>query len=119
MVEQKTGNIINISSAAADIDGPVYVGLAYCSAKAAVERFTNGVAQEVKPFNVAVNCVKPRGIVSTEGMKHWNPDADYSTWDKPEDFMVRSILFLASQDASTITGKVFVDKDLCSQYGLL
>ncbi len=118
MLEQKSGSIINISSMAADMDGPTFVGLAYCSAKAALERLTNGLAEEVKPFNIAVNSIKPRGEVSTEGMRHWNPDADYSKWDKPEDFMVKGILFLASQDASKITGKIFVDEELCRQYKL-
>jgi len=118
MIERKSGSIVNISSMAADMDGPVFVGLAYCSAKAAIERFTNGLADEVKPFNIAVNAIKPRGIVSTEGMRAWNPDADYSTWDSPEDFMVKGILFLATQDASKVTGKIFVDEALCREYGI-
>lgn len=119
MMQQGSGSIVNISSKAADLDGPIVTGLAYCSAKAAIERFTNALAEEVKPFNIAVNCVKPRGKVDSEGMRHWNPDADYSTWDKPEDFMVKSILLLAGQDASKITGKIFVDEDLCRQYVIM
>lgn len=119
MMEQKSGSIVNVSSMAADMDGPVFVGLAYCSAKAAIERFTNGLAEEVRPFNIAVNAIKPRGIVNTEGMRAWNPDADYSAWDNPEDFMVKGILFLATQDPSKITGKIFVDEALCREYDIV
>lgn len=118
MMQQRRGSIVNISSKAADPNGPIYTGIAYCAAKAAIERFTNALAEEVLPYNIAVNAVKPRKEVSTEGMRWWNPHADYSTWDKPEDFMVKAVLFLAAQDASGITGQVFVDEDLCRRYRL-
>jgi NAD(P)-dependent dehydrogenase (short-subunit alcohol dehydrogenase family) len=118
MMSQRCGSIVNISSRAADFNAPIYVGIAYCVAKAAIERFTNALAEEVKEYNIAVNGVKPRKEVSTEGMRWWNPHADYSTWDRPEDFMVKAVLFLAAQDASGITGQVFIDEELCRRYRL-
>jgi len=118
MMEQKSGNILNVSSGAADIGQSSYTGLAYCTTKAAIERFTDALAQDVKEYNVAVNAIKPRGAVSTEGMRFNNPDADYSGWDKPEDFMVKAIVFLACQDAASITGQRFVDEELCRKYNL-
>lgn len=118
MMEQKSGSIVNISSPAADHHGPIYVGVAYCVAKAALERFTTALAEEVLPHNIAVNAIKPRKEVSTEGMRFWNPNADWSQWDKPEDFLVKGILFLASQDAKSFTGQVFVDEVLCRRYNL-
>ncbi|MEK7849092.1 MAG: SDR family NAD(P)-dependent oxidoreductase [Chloroflexota bacterium] len=117
MIEQRSGSIVNLSSKAADINGPTYVGVAYCTAKAAVERFSNALAEEVKQYNIAVNAIKPRQEVSTEGMRFWNPKADWSRWDKPEDFLVKGILFLAGQDAR-LTGQVVVDKELCRRYKL-
>jgi len=117
MMAQRGGSIVNLSSKAADPGGPIYVGVAYCATKAAIERFTTALAQEVRPYNIAVNAVKPRQEVSTEGMRFWNPQADWSRWDRPEDFLVKGILFLASQQPP-FTGGVFVDEDLCRQYHL-
>ena len=118
MMEQRSGSIVNVSSAAADHQGPIYVGAAYCATKAALERFTTALAEEVRQYNIAVNDVKPRGVVLTEGMQFWNPDADWSQWDQPDDFIVKSILFLAAQDATGITGQVFVDDEMCRRYSL-
>ena len=118
MMEQRSGSIVNLSSVAADPQGLTYVGIAYCATKAAVERFTTALAEEVRQYNIAVNAVKPRGIVLSEGMQFWNPHADWSQWDKPDDFIVKSILFLAAQDAASLTGQVFVDEELCRHHNL-
>jgi citronellol/citronellal dehydrogenase len=118
MMKQHRGSIVNISSRGADFNVTAYTGVAYAAAKAAIERFTNALAEEVLPYNIAVNALKPRGAVSTEGMRWWNPKADYSRWDKPEDFMVKAALFLAGQDSAGITGQVFLDADLCRRYRL-
>ncbi len=120
MMEKRNGSIINISSVQATYRAirPARTGIAYGVSKAGVERFTWGVAAEVGKFNIAVNCVKPRGAVQTEGMELLNPDADRSTWDSPE-MMVRAVTFLASQDASGVTGLVATDEEICAWHGLL
>jgi NAD(P)-dependent dehydrogenase (short-subunit alcohol dehydrogenase family) len=118
MIGRRAGSIVNISSRAADHGIGTFTGVAYCATKAAVERFTSALAEEVRTHNVAVNAIKPRGAVLTEGMRLQNPDADYSDWDRPEDFMVKGILFLAAQDASGVTGSVFIDDELCRRYEL-
>lgn len=118
MIQQRSGSIVNLSSGAADMDGPTYVGVAYCATKAAVERLTNALAGEVRQHSIAVNAIKPRKEVSTEGMRFWNPQADWSQWDEPDDFMVKGVLFLADLDAARLTGKVFVDEELCRRYNL-
>ncbi|MFW6126016.1 MAG: SDR family NAD(P)-dependent oxidoreductase [Chloroflexota bacterium] len=111
MIEQKSGSIVNISSGAATARGGTFTGIAYDVAKAGVERFTYGLAAELGKYNIAANCVKPRGIVDTEGMRFWNPNADYSRWDSP-DQMVRAVLFLAAQSASGVSAVVATDEEL-------
>ena len=71
MIEQKGGSIINISSLAADqrVLSEVSTGVAYAVAKAGLDRFTLGLAEEVGRYNIAANAVKPAGVVDTEGMK--------------------------------------------------
>jgi citronellol/citronellal dehydrogenase len=119
MMEQRSGSVINISSneATLKVKSPYRTGIVYGVSKAAIERFTWGVAAEVGEYNIAVNCVRPRWVVDTEGMRLMNPDADRSQWDTP-DRMVRAAVFLAAQDASGVTGLVATDEEICAWHGL-
>ncbi len=117
MMKQKSGSIILLSSVQATSRGSVPSGLAYGVSKAALERMTYGLATELGKFNIAVNCVKPRGSVETEGMRFLNPDADRSLWDTPEK-IVKATLFLAHQDGSGVTGMVASDEEICLWHGL-
>lgn len=119
MVKQKSGSIINISSLAADekVGGKVSTGLAYAVTKAGLDRFTWGLAAEVGQFNIAVNCLKPHGVVDTEGMRFWVKEEGRKSWVSPEK-MVRCAIFLAQQDAKGVTGVVVTDEQLCAWHGL-
>lgn len=73
MVERSTGHIINISSGAAihpkpDAPGG-HGGTVYGMCKAALERFSTGLAQEQYKNNVSVNVISP-GLVATPGVVH-------------------------------------------------
>ncbi|HUJ89242.1 MAG TPA: SDR family NAD(P)-dependent oxidoreductase [Syntrophorhabdales bacterium] len=119
MMEQKSGCIINISSLAADErdSGTVPTGLAYAVAKAGLDRFTWGLATEVGRFNISVNCLKPKNVVDTEGMRSWVKEEERKGWVSPEK-MVKCALLLASQDPVGITGVVATDEELSGWYGL-
>jgi len=67
MIERRSGSIINISSLAANerVLGTVSTGVAYAVAKAGLDRFTWGLAAEVGQYNIAVNAIKPKGVVDT------------------------------------------------------
>jgi citronellol/citronellal dehydrogenase len=118
MMARRNGSIINISSIQAQEKGSVETGVAYGVSKAALERFTGGLAAEVAPFNIAVNCVKPRGAVDTEGMRLLHVKADTRRWDPPE-MMVKACLFLAGLEGSEMTGVVMTDEDICISQGLI
>jgi NAD(P)-dependent dehydrogenase (short-subunit alcohol dehydrogenase family) len=117
MMSRKSGSIINISSIQADQIGSVNTGIAYPVSKAGLERLSTAMAAELAPFNIAVNCLKPRGAVDTEGMRHVHPQAERSRWDSP-DMMVKASVFLACQDARGVSGTVHTDEDLCRLYRL-
>jgi citronellol/citronellal dehydrogenase len=107
MVERRSGSIINLSSPAARI--PVF-DIAYGVAKAAIERFTIGLAEELREYNIAVNALCP-SATDTEGMRLWFAEADRSGWQKPE-MWGKYAAFLASQDANTLTGRVLTAEEL-------
>jgi NAD(P)-dependent dehydrogenase (short-subunit alcohol dehydrogenase family) len=119
MIEQKSGSIINISSLAANKRVRGFSGISYGVSKAGLERFTWGLAAELGQYNIAVNALKPLRVVGTEGMHaQARPDTDKSDWQSPE-LMVKACTFLATQDASGVSGTVATDEEYCQWHGLV
>ena len=63
MVARKSGHIINVSSTAGKEAYPG--GNVYCASKHAVEAITEGMRQDLLPYNIRVSRVSP-GMVETE-----------------------------------------------------
>jgi citronellol/citronellal dehydrogenase len=96
MRERGRGWILNISSGAAvHPQGPPYAmagrgGTVYGMCKAALERFTTGLAAEVWADGIAVNVLSPSGLVLTPGVVHhkldtftpWIDTSPSSTWPR-------------------------------------
>jgi len=118
MIEQRSGSIINISSPGAEIGEKIDGGMAYSASKAGIERLTNGLAEEVREYGISVNALKPAGFIESEGARYWSPpDTDFSKWEPP-DLMVKAAIFLATQTADGVTGRIFTEKQLAKEYNL-
>lgn len=112
LLAQRSGTIVNVSSAAG-ING-VKGGAHYASAKAALQMFTKVTAAEWGPHGVRANCVAV-GLVSSErAVAAWEvagidpTDAAASTpLRRPgtPDEVASAILFFVSDAASYITGQ--------------
>jgi NADP-dependent 3-hydroxy acid dehydrogenase YdfG len=63
MKEQKSGHIINVSSVAGHKVGPR--SAVYSATKTAVRVLSEGLRQEVKPYNTRTTVISP-GVVATE-----------------------------------------------------
>ncbi len=122
MIEQKGGSILNISSVSVEdvfsrIERPGggrrTSGSLYGASKAALERITRGLAEELKGANIAVNALKPVKPTYSEGVTFWNPDIPASAFRSPYLYMTKAAVVLAAQDATGITGGVFLDEELC------
>jgi NAD(P)-dependent dehydrogenase (short-subunit alcohol dehydrogenase family) len=104
------GAIVNVSSIAAKLGAPgEYVD--YAAAKGAVDTFTVGLAKEVGPEGIRVNCVRP-GIIRTDihlasgdpaRVDRIGSTAPLQRAGEAEE-IARSILWLASDEASYISG---------------
>jgi NAD(P)-dependent dehydrogenase (short-subunit alcohol dehydrogenase family) len=108
------GSVINISSAAARLGSPnEYVD--YAASKGALETFTIGFAKEVARDGIRVNCVRPGHIYTDMHASGGEPGRVDRVKDsipmgrggQPEE-VARAILWLASADASFVTG-AFLD----------
>ena len=109
MREQGGGAIVHIASRAA-IRAKEHHG-AYAASKAGILQLTQTAALEGAPHGIRVNCVCPgfidtpmtRGGYKDEAFAAWNRACPLGRPGRPED-VARALLFLASDDASFITG---------------
>jgi NADP-dependent 3-hydroxy acid dehydrogenase YdfG len=67
MKTQKSGHIINVSSVYGHKLGPD--ATVYCATKFAVRALSEGLRQEVKPYNIRTTVISP-GAVATELLEH-------------------------------------------------
>lgn len=67
MKEQKSGHIINVSSVYGHKLGPD--ATVYCATKFGVRALSEGLRQEVKPYNIRTTVISP-GAVATELLEH-------------------------------------------------
>jgi NAD(P)-dependent dehydrogenase (short-subunit alcohol dehydrogenase family) len=101
MVEKRSGSVINLSSILAKT---VKFSIPYGATKAAIERYTLGLAKEMKRFNIAVNALCPDFTV-TEAVETFLRDVDTSDWQRPEMWGKYTAL-VAAQNAETLTGRI-------------
>jgi len=122
MRERKSGWILNISSHAAlhpDKASGGRGGTVYGMCKAALERFTTGLASEVYSDGIGVNVISP-GLVATPGVVHHKLVTDETPKDRitPVEHMAEACLRLSFGDPQEITGKITYAADMLRDYKL-
>jgi meso-butanediol dehydrogenase / (S,S)-butanediol dehydrogenase / diacetyl reductase len=116
MMKQRRGVVINMGSEYGIVGG--LASAAYCASKGGVVLLTKQMALDYAPYNIRVNCICPcnvdtplmeKGLATSE-----DPQAMRRTWEnimplrrfsKPEE-IAAGALYLASEDASFVTGTV-------------
>jgi NAD(P)-dependent dehydrogenase (short-subunit alcohol dehydrogenase family) len=99
-LKARGGSIVNVAAASAT---HATLGMGpYAASKAAVLRFTESLAEELKDEKVRVNAVSPT-IIDTPINRTHMKDADFSRWVQPAD-LAQTICYLLSDAALAITG---------------
>lgn len=123
MKTRKSGWIVNISSGAGLHPKPPYAqgprgGTVYGMCKAALERFTTGLASEVFDDGIAVNVVSP-GLVDTPGVAvHGLINERTKDRVQPIEYIAEAVYRLASGDPKTMTGRIDYAEPLLKELGL-
>jgi citronellol/citronellal dehydrogenase len=127
MIPRKRGAIVNIGSGAAvgpgrgpypDPAAGTRGGTCYGAQKAALERFTQGLAAEVYAHGVSVTCVSPSQVVPTPGTVYHKlvKGMDDPRGERPE-LMARAVLLLASEPIDRVTGRVTYSQQILKEFG--
>ena len=109
------GSVINISSSASK--SAPGSGSVYSATKAAVDTITQSLAKELGPRKIRINAINP-GMVETEGLhaagfvgsefqKMFEAQSPLGRIGQPDD-IAPAVVFLASRDASWLTGDTLV-----------
>jgi citronellol/citronellal dehydrogenase len=123
------GWIVNVSSATSKHPkGPPFpthysvgqVAATYGSSKAALERYTTGLAQELFGEHIAVNSVAPVAAVRTPGADSLVSDVMEQNPGlvEPMEVMVEAILALCTCDPDTLTGRITYSGPLLEELGI-
>lgn len=109
MMKQRSGRIINISSVVGAVGNPGQAN--YVAAKAGVIGLTKAAAKELASRGITVNAVAPgfidtdmTGKLSEEQRAALLPQIPLARMGQPEE-IARTVRFLASDDASYMTGQ--------------
>lgn len=114
MIRQQSGSIVNITSGAAGHfpkGSPAHDGmLTYAISKAALNRLTTFMAEELKEHGVAVNAMSP-GTVRTDIWETVDPNelvakSGARIKDATPEILGPALLFLARQTAQGVTGQI-------------
>jgi len=104
MTERRHGKVLNISGTFAH-NGAGW--LHYYVSKKALEFFTIGLADEMRKYEIQVNCISPSDV-ATEALCRFFPDD--AKMALASDDVARFALFLLSEDADNVTGQIIVVK---------
>ena len=85
----------------------------YGSTKIALERFTTGLARELRRTNISVACLKPFFAKTEVVTGFLDGKMDTTDWEEPE-MWGKYCTMIADADPLTTTGKIF-DQALCKE----
>ena len=126
MIPGRSGSIVNISSGAAmgpgrgpSQDTPqAGGGTCYGAEKAALERFSQGLAAEVYQHGISVTCVSPSQVVPTPGTVFHRlvRGLDDPRGESPS-LMAKATLLLATEPLDKVTGRVTYSQLILKEFG--
>jgi NAD(P)-dependent dehydrogenase (short-subunit alcohol dehydrogenase family) len=127
MIPRRSGAIVNISSGSAIGPGRgpypdpavgARGGTCYGAEKAALERFTQGLASEVFQYGISVTSVAPSQVVPTPGtVYHKLVSGLDDPRGEPPLLMARAALLLATEPAARVSGRVTYSQQILREFG--
>jgi NAD(P)-dependent dehydrogenase (short-subunit alcohol dehydrogenase family) len=127
MIPRRAGAIVNISSGSAIGPGRgpypdpavgARGGTCYGAEKAALERFTQGLASEVYQYGVSVTALSPSQVVPTPGTVHHRLVSGLDDpRGEPPILMAKAALLLATEPCERVSGRVTYSQQILREFG--
>jgi len=127
MIPRRSGAIVNISSGSAIGPGRgpypdpavgARGGTCYGAEKAALERFTQGLASEVYQYGISVTSLAPSQVVPTPGtVYHRLVSSLDDPRGEPPQLMAQAALLLASEPVERVSGRVVYSQQILREFG--
>jgi citronellol/citronellal dehydrogenase len=127
MILRQSGAIVNISSGSAigpgrgpypDPGVGARGGTCYGAEKAALERFTQGLASEVFQYGISVTSLAPSQVVPTPGtVYHRLVTGLDDPRGEPPLLMARAALLLATEPLERVSGRVTYSQQILREFG--
>jgi 3-oxoacyl-[acyl-carrier protein] reductase len=110
MRERRAGKIVNVGSSAGH--AAVRSGIIYAAAKAAIAHYTRCLAEQLRLYDVNVNCIAPTStytgrFLATRTVSDQEGKSRLQRIAQPED-MAKIVLFLAGPQSDHLTGETVV-----------
>jgi NAD(P)-dependent dehydrogenase (short-subunit alcohol dehydrogenase family) len=87
--------------------------------KAALERFTTGLASELYDDGIAINALSPSGLVVTPGVMYHELDKRVpKELHEPVGVMAEAAVLLCSRDPRELTGRITYSQELLREFGV-
>jgi citronellol/citronellal dehydrogenase len=114
MIARRWGHVVNMSP-------PLDLGLvpgriAYAISKLGMTLLTHGLAEEVRPHNVAVNSLWPVTIIESQASINWGLGSR-DQWRTP-DILVDCVRRLVAKEPASVTGRALLDEDFLRAEGM-
>jgi citronellol/citronellal dehydrogenase len=114
MIGRRWGHIVNLSP---PLDLTLLPGrVAYGISKLGMTLLTYGLAEEVRPHNIAANSLWPVTIIESQASINWGLGTR-EQWRKP-DILVDCVLRLAAKEPGEVTGRALLDEDFLRAEGV-
>ncbi len=127
MIPRRAGAIVNISSGSAIGPGRgpypdpavgARGGTCYGAEKAALERFTQGLASEVYQYGISVTALSPSQVVPTPGTVHHRLVSGLDDpRGEPPILMAKAALLLATEPCERVSGRVTYSQQILREFG--
>jgi 3-oxoacyl-[acyl-carrier protein] reductase len=110
MRERRSGKIVNIGSVAGHM--PVNQGIIYAAAKMGISQYTRCLAEQLRPYDVNVNCISPAPtytarFLATREVHESNERSRLQKIAQPKD-MSDLVLFLCGAQSDALSGETIV-----------
>ncbi|MEQ5834656.1 NAD(P)-dependent oxidoreductase [Marinobacter sp. NFXS9] len=91
---------------------------AYTTTKYAMTMLTLGMAEEFRPYGIAVNALWPKTLISTAAIEFEVGGAAMMAQGRKPDIMADAAVTILGHNADTLTGQALIDEDVLRRAGV-